>query len=57
MAREALKLAARHERPELAESIRARIALYQAGKPYREPSPTGPSSPARQARPTPAGKP
>jgi Flp pilus assembly protein TadD len=38
-AREALKLAAGQDGPELAASIRGRIALYAAGKPYREPLP------------------
>jgi tetratricopeptide (TPR) repeat protein len=38
-AREALDLARQQEKPALADAIRARIALYQAGKPYRQPRP------------------
>ena len=35
-AREALKLAAQQDHPEWADAVKARITLYEAGKPYRE---------------------
>jgi hypothetical protein len=38
-ARAALKLAAKLDRPEWAKSVRARIALYEAGRAYRGPLP------------------
>jgi tetratricopeptide (TPR) repeat protein len=42
-ARQALALAQRDKKPALADAIRARITLYRAGKPYRQP----PSAPVR----------
>ena len=35
-AQQALRLASRHEPPQFAAQLRARLELFQAGKPYRE---------------------
>ena len=45
-ARDALKLAAGQDGPELAASISGRIVLYEAGKPYRERVPASNASSA-----------
>ena len=49
-ARKALDLATRHNDRALADALRARIALYEAGKPFRQTVSTSPS-------PTPQPKP
>jgi tetratricopeptide (TPR) repeat protein len=36
-ARQALELAARQRNRALADAVRARLALYEAGQPYRQP--------------------
>ena len=35
--RKALELATKQNKPTLAEGLRARIALYEDGRPYRQP--------------------
>jgi len=53
-ARKALALATRQNKPAAADAVRARMALYEAGKPYRQTPPPSPSKPGpatpKQAR-------
>ncbi len=53
--RKAIDLAAQHNEPSLAETIKAKIPLYEAGRAFREPSsrPTEPPARTRPAAATP----